>query len=181
MYGMVHEALGDFVRTRADAAAWERTCERAGSPVQTFPTLTPYPDALSFGLVVEAAAELGMDLDAMMVEFGRHWIGYALGTAYGPLLRSAGGSLTETLAALDRMHARIASTFPDLRPPSFSVEENGQAITLHYISIRDGLAPFVVGLVEGLAAMHGTSATVQQIAAKADGAAHDQFLVRVAA
>ena len=113
MYGMVHEGLGAFVRERAGDDGWERVCDRAGAPVSTFPSLTTYPDALSAGLVVEAATELDVPVEVLLPEFGRFWVDYALGTAYGPLLRSSGSTLAETLAALDEMHSRIALTFPE--------------------------------------------------------------------
>jgi hypothetical protein len=178
MYGMVHEALGQFVRDRADAEAWERVCERAGSTMTIFPSLSTYPDELTVGLVAESANALGLTANDLLGQFGRYWIDYALGTAYGPLLRSSGDTLRETLGSLDAMHARIGTALPQLRPPSFSVEASGDDMKLHYISTRTGLAPFVVGLVEGLAAMHGIAVEIAQMEAKGSTADHDTFLVR---
>jgi hypothetical protein len=181
MYGMIHEGLREMVVARSGVPAWERVCATAGAAQSSFQTTSPYPDEISVGLVVAAAGELGLDVHSLLIEFGRFWVTFALKTNYGPLLRGSGSTLRQTLAALDAMHAGIGLSLPELRPPSFRVEERAGDTILHYFSERDGLAPMVVGLVEGLAAMHGTTATVEQVAAKADGSDHDTFVVTTGA
>jgi hypothetical protein len=69
--------------------------------------------------------------------------------------------------------------FPKLAPPRFDctdVTEN--SLQLHYHTHRPGLAPFVVGLVQGLGKMYGTPATATLVSSRADGADHDVFDVR---
>lgn len=46
---------------------------------------------------------------------------------------------------------------------------------LHYYSHREGLAPFVVGLMQGLGKMFKTPVTVRLVEAKTQGADHDVF------
>lgn len=181
MYGMVHEGLRSMVVERGGTAAWARVSARAGANGATFLRMQGYPDELSAALVVGAAEEFGRDTAAFLREFGRYWVGFALATGYGSILRSSGGTLAETLSALDEMHARIGLSIPGLRLPSFKVEPSGNGLLVHYFSARVGLAPFVVGLVEGLASMHGTSAQVEHVVAKGGDADHDEFLVRVVA
>jgi hypothetical protein len=50
-------------------------------------------------------------------------------------------------------------------------------LKLHYFSHRQGLAPFVVGLMQGLGKMFHTPATVRRVEAKETGADHDVFEV----
>src|SRR5262245_35027122 len=170
MYGMVHEALRELVSSRAGPDAWERVCHRAGSATSTFLSMSAYPDELTVSLVGQSAGELGLGGEEFLLQFGRYWIDFALRTDYGPLLRSSGKTLRETLTALDAMHARIELALPELRPPSFQVSASGPELTLHYHSPRSGLGPFVIGLVQGLATMHGTSVRVEHTVHKDKGA-----------
>lgn len=177
MYGMVHEALRELVSSRAGQEAWERVCRHAGSGTSTFLSMSTYPDAMTVSLVGQSAAELGLGGEEFLLQFGRYWIEFALRTDYGPLLRSSGKTFSETLAALDSMHARIELALPELRPPSFQVVSGGSELTLHYYSSRSGLGPFVIGLLHGLAAMHGISVAVEQTVHKEKGADHDEFRI----
>lgn len=177
MYGMVNNAIQELVTERAGEAAWGRVCDRAGANTTFFVSLDPYPDELTFGLAVAAASELGLELGAFLEEFGRYWIQFALRSAYGPMLRSAGSSLATTLASLDHLHSRIGMTFPSLRPPSFRVTDAGKALSVQYFSEREGLAPFVVGLLYGLAAMHGETVEVEHTQRKSETVGFDEFTV----
>jgi hypothetical protein len=82
------------------------------------------------------------------------------------------------LGALDAMHTRIAVSFPALEPPSFHVEPRDGGLLLEYRSHRPGLAPFVLGLVQGVGSMYGEHVDIKQIAAKDAGAPCDAFMVR---
>lgn len=181
MYGMVHEALGQMVTRRANAEEWRRVCERAGVRSPTFISLSAYPDATTLALVTESAAALRLGVDELLVEFGRFWIEFALGTAYGPLLRDAGRTLRETLESLDAIHSRVGLALPDLKPPSFRVVSAPEGLVLHYYSTRSGLVPFVIGLVHALGEMHDTKVEVRHTRDKARGADHDELLITVAA
>jgi hypothetical protein len=93
-------------------------------------------------------------------------------------MMSSGTDTYSLLAALDTMHARIALSFPDLRPPAFAVKHNGDAVVVEYRSDRPGLAPFVMGLIEGIGTLFNESVTATQVASKDAGAPCDAFLVR---
>lgn len=181
MYGMVHQALEDMVVEHAGRDAWNDICEQAGSSTATFPSLSSFPDELTVGLVVASADRLGRPVDQMLVEFGRRWVGFALTTAYGPLLRESGDDVLATLRSLDGLHARVAVALPELRPPSFNVVGEAPTVTVEYYSPRDGLADFVVGLLHGLGDMHGVDVEVVHTLAKGEAADHDEFTVSVAA
>jgi hypothetical protein len=71
--------------------------------------------------------------------------------SYGLLLDAAGSDIVEFLENLNIMHDRITSTFLNYVPPEFHVTDNGDGYTIRYISKRQGLTPFVVGLLKGLA------------------------------
>ena len=66
-------------------------------------------------------------------------------------MNASGATMVEFLGNMNALHDRITGTFLDYVPPEFEVEELGdQRHRIHYISKRQGLVPFVVGLLSGL-------------------------------
>ena len=178
MYGMVNNALQEMANAQLGPDAWPRIVERAQLPRDSFfLSLEPYPDEVTYQLVGATAVEFGMSGEAFLEAFGRFWIEYAQRTAYGPLLKRAGASLGDTLRSLDGLHSRIHQALPKLRPPSFEIEEDAEGITVRYRSSREGLAPFVIGLLQGLAAMHRQTVRVSHAVRRSAGVDHDEFRV----
>jgi hypothetical protein len=56
-------------------------------------------------------------------------------------------------------------------------DETANTFTLHYHSHRAGLAPFVVGLLKGLAARFNVNVEIAYTRVE-DEAPHDSFLIR---
>lgn len=159
--------------------AWTRVRLRAGVDAERFEAMEPYPDGLTKQLIAAASEELQQDPHALMRAFGEFWVTYTAAEGYGQLMELAGSSLTEFLQNLDDLHARVGVNFPRLMPPSFETEEpEPGTIHLHYHSQREGLAPMVIGLVEGLGARFDTPLEVDQLACRSEGDAHDVFEVR---
>ncbi len=72
---------------------------------------------------------------------------------------------------------RVALAFPALQPPEFRVLDNdGRQLRLQYISERDGLTPFVVGLLDGLGELFRQQVDVELIRTKEE-AGFDEFHV----
>jgi len=181
VYGLVNKAIQDFAVTAGGEDAWERIRERAEVEALAFVSMQSYPDELTYRLVGAAAEVFDRPADELLRDFGRHWILYTGREGYGPLLQNAGATLREFLHNLDALHARVALSMPDLHPPSFICEDAGEGrMTVRYFSERTGLAPMVVGLLEGLGALFGQDVRVTHVAAR--GASHDpeEFLVSYA-
>jgi len=176
MYGMVNNALQDLVTQRLGEEEWLRLSSAAGVEDGMFISLESYPDEVTFRLVGGAAAALDVPVEEFLVGFGRHWIVYALSSAYGPLL-SAARNFTETLNGLDDMHKRIRRTLPKLNAPSFSFHASQTGGTLRYVSSRAGLAAFVVGLLHGLAEMHSIKVTITHTIPRTPSTDFDEFLL----
>lgn len=178
MYGLVNTAIGDLARAVGGEAGWTEICAHAQVPPVAFVGMTGYPDEVTYRLVDGASAVLGLTPEQVLTAFGRHWVRYTAQQGWGPLLQSAGGSLPEVLGGLDALHARVRLLMPELRPPSFRcVELTPTSLRLDYWSQRPGLAPMVVGLVEGLAELLGATATVTALHTADDEHDHDAFLV----
>ena len=177
MYGLVNRAVEGLVTEKFGVDAWQRICARAGLDDPQFVAMEAYDDAVTYGLVGAAAAELGLEPAAVLEAFGDYWTTYTIEEGYGDLLTMMGSSLDEFLDNLDSMHALIAGTMPKLMPPSFEREakDDGSSI-LHYRSEREGLAPMVLGLLKGLARRFSVTITVEQLESDAPG--HARFLVR---
>lgn len=176
--GIVNKGLEELIRHRYGHATWSRITRRAGVDVTTFTHHQRYPDALTYGLVEAASAELGVAPRQLLHDFGVHWVAYTSRESYGELMALAGDTLPEFLANMDRLHALAAAHMPDMHPPSFSVSEVTEgSLRLRYQSARPGLAPMVEGLLAGLGPRFGMRITSAQVQSRAAGGDHDEFLV----
>lgn len=179
MYGLVNRAIEGLVKEKFGADAWERICLRAELSNPQFVAMEAYDDAITYGLVAAAAAELSLEPAVVLESFGEYWTTYTIDEGYGDLLSMMGSTLDEFLDNLDCMHARIAGTMPSLMPPSFEREANEDGSSLlHYRSERPGLAPMVLGLLKGLARRFSVGISIEQIEGTTPG--HVQFLIRPA-
>jgi hypothetical protein len=116
---MVNQAIEAMVTEKFGAADWEKVKEIAGVDEPAFVTMKQYPDSVTYALAGAVSTHSGMPLPDVLRAFGGYWIQYAKGGPWGKLMMSSGTDTYSLLAALDTMHARIALSFPDLRPPAF--------------------------------------------------------------
>ena len=182
MYGLVNNALQTMVSDQYGKDVWERIVARVPECPPEFVSMESYSDDVTYGLVGAACEELGVEARSLLHELGEYWIPYASKAGYAVLMERGGRSLPEFLQGLDAMHSRLALTYSKLQPPSFRVFDVGDAsLRLHYYSQRQGLQPFVVGLLHGLAKQFGTTVEVELIEGREMHSDHDIFLVRYSA
>lgn len=180
MYGLVNRALQQLVCTQHGKCLWTEIRSRAGVADEVFLRMESYPDEMTYGLVASASEVLDAPAELLLKEFGRYWVRYTMVEGYGALLSDLGPSFQEALAALDGMHARVALLYPALKPPRFSVSDVAQdRVSLHYRSERSGLAPMIIGLVEGLGERYQLRIAVTHAVAKEDSGDHDRFDIRI--
>lgn len=178
MYGLVNKAVQDLVTRRFGEDTWNTIKREAQVEDDMFLSMESYPDDVTYRLVGAASAVLSVAAADLLEAFGEHWVTYTATEGYGEFFRMGGATLPAFLQNLDRMHARVALSFPDLRPPSFRCTDvSERSLSLHYHSPREGLAPMVIGLVRGLGIMFATPTTVSQTARREEGADHDVFFV----
>ncbi len=178
MYGLVNRAMNDLVCQRFGEPTWERIKARAGVDVDVFLSMQTYPDELTVKLLVAAASELETGTDVLLEQFGEHWVEYATHHGYKDLMQARGTSLFTFISRLDDLHSRLSLTFPELRPPSFkSTRLTEHSIRLEYRSAREGLAPFVIGLMRGLGKVFGKYVEVEHDVHRGVASDHDEFLV----
>lgn len=181
MYGLVNRAIEELVVERAGRLAWEVAKRRAGVQVPSFISMRAYPDQMSFDLVAAASHVLGIPVPEVLREFGRHWVLFTGGGAYGSLFRVAGSSVREVLQGLDGLHSRLSTSMPELLPPSVAVVgESAEGLRVRYESSREGLEAMMIGLIEGLGELFETPVEVEHVVSRAQGAEAEEFLVRFA-
>ena len=179
MYGMVNKAIEQMVCANQGVTVWEEIKAKANVDVDAFISNESYDDDVTYRLVAAASAILALPAEEVLKAFGRYWVLETAQKGYGALMKTSGRNLAEFLVNLDHMHTRVKLMFPKLVPPRIECREvAATSLQLHYFSHRPGLAPFVVGLVEGLGEMFGTPAQVEQVGWKGADADHDTFSVR---
>jgi hypothetical protein len=178
MYGLINRSIKELVLRHHGEGMWTRIAQRAGCGDTEFLGMESYPDELTYDLVGAASAELNVEPAALLEAFGRHWVLHSAPASYGDLMALTGSSVEEFLGNLDMLHDRVANILPALRPPEFrsAVQPDG-SILLTYITHRPGLAPIVVGMVNGLGERFGRSLRIEHVERREDTGTHDLFRI----
>jgi hypothetical protein len=169
MYGLVNKAIKDLVVSNHGEEKWKEICRLAGHHEEDFISMSPYPDKLTFDLVINASQVLDVDTNTLLEAFGEYWILYTADEGYGELMEITGSNFIEFLANLDMLHYRINNIMPELAPPQFSTRnETEQSVELEYRSHRSGMIPMLHGLIKGLGKRFDMTVQVEQIQEKTE-------------
>jgi len=161
MYGMIHKAARSYAIEQLGEAFWDAFARQHGLTDADFVIGENYPDEVTLGVVAALAEVMKTPLEDFLEAFGRHWIAFARTGAYANMMAVAGADLPAFIGNLNRMHAGLAAAMPGSQMPQFFVlDDTPQALQLRYVSQRQGLEPFVVGLLRGLCAMFAVEADV---------------------
>ena len=178
MYGLVNKAVVDLVCSKFGVETWNQIKQKAEVDLDVFVSMDAYPDEVTYRLVGAASDVLKIPPEKVLEAFGEWWVLYTANEGYGPLLNASGSTLREFLMNLDALHARVALTMPNLKPPRFRlVDVDATTMRLEYYSTRQGLAPMVIGLLRGLGVRFKTPIEISH-ARQTD---HDEFTLRVQA
>lgn len=179
MYGLVNRAVEDLICTQFGEETWEAIKEKSGINIEAFVSMESYSDAVTYQLVEAASQVLNVSAEQVLITFGEYWTLYTAREGYGELLQMSGSTLPEFLLNLDNMHARVGLLYPELKPPSFQCTEmNKDGMLLHYRSHRIGMAPLVVGLLQGLSKMFATPLSIEHVCHEDVQGTHDVFQLK---
>lgn len=157
MYGLINSALQSMIREKFGEEKWDEVLKASGVPEDSFLTMRSYEDAITYELAGAASEVLRAPVEACLEMFGEYWVLETATKSYGPLMDAAGSDMVEFLENMNALHDRITGTFVNYVPPEFQVESlDHERHRIHYISKRQGLTPFVVGLLKGLAVRFGS-------------------------
>lgn len=175
MYGILNQALKEVVLSQGGERVWSDICAVVGVSAEDFEFLVPYDDSVTYRLVDVASDTLGLSREEILQMLGRHWVTFTAQQGYGEMMALFGRDLRTCLKNLNRMHGHMGAMMPDLHPPRFIVDDKGpDHITLHYHSNREGLAPVVTGILEGLAEKFQENIQISYVT-KEQGLGHDEF------
>jgi guanylate cyclase soluble subunit beta len=181
LYGLINSALQNMIREKFGDEQWEKVLKASGVPEDSFLSMRSYDDTITYELVAAASEVLGAPAEACLEMFGEYWVLETASKTYGALMDAAGTDLVEFLRNMNALHDRITGTFINYVPPEFAVESLGAGRhRIHYISKRQGLTPFVVGLLNGLAIHFGVELKIsEQDAVPVTSGEHTIFEVTV--
>ena len=179
MYGMIHRAARQMIRDSNDAEAWVRVLNATGLEDDAFISAQVYSDEVTFNLIGAISNELGTPVPDLLVQFGRYWVAFAASSPYSQILSLAGDDIATFIGNLDRTHASVKASMPGAVLPSFLlVRADERSLQVAYRSPRQGLEPFVLGLLQGLLEHFNEKGDVTEIGPSQDGV---DFLIRFAA
>lgn len=162
MYGMIHRAIRQMVFEEGGAEAWAAIERERGIGPAELISAAIYPDELTAELVSLAAERLALTVPECLRLLGRCWVRLAASGPYRGIMDFAGRDLASFIANLDRMHVAVVSAMPQARAPQFAlVDASDDMLEVSYRSTRQGLEPFVHGLLEGLLDHFGHNGTVK--------------------
>jgi guanylate cyclase soluble subunit beta len=151
MYGLINKALKTMIVDGHGEDTWQLILEKSAVPDDSFITMERYDDSITYALVGATSDVLGAPAEACLDLFGHYWATVTAPNAYEMLFESTGETLFEFLENVNSLHDRITSTFIGYVPPHFIATANKNRMELVYESKREGLTPFVVGIIKGLA------------------------------
>ncbi len=161
MYGLINSALQGMIKEQFGEQKWEEVLKASGVAEDSFLTMRTYDDAITYQLAGAASEVLGAPVEACLEMFGVYWVKEVASKSYGSLMDASGDTMVEFLGNMNTLHDRITGTFLNYVPPEFRVEPLGDGRhRIHYISKREGLVPFVDGLLKGLAERFGNEVEV---------------------
>ena len=182
MYGLINNSLKTMILKDFGEEKWQQVLAASGVPEDSFLSMRQYEDDITYDLAGAASEVLGAPVAACLEMFGEHWVLETASKSYGMLLDAAGGDMITFLGNMNALHDRITSTFLDYIPPEFMVEQHGETYLIHYYSKRQGLTPFVVGLLKGLAIRFNSDMRIiKQTEVEVTRGAHTIFQVEIAA
>jgi len=178
MYGLVNKAICDFITSNFGQETWEIIAQKAQAD-ESFLSMDAYPDELTYRLVGVISEHLKMPAEKVLEVFGEYWVTFTGQQGYGAVMKMSGNNAKDFLANLNDMHVRVKATMPELQPPKFAVTDvTTNSLTLHYKTVRQGLAPMVLGLVKGVGKMFNQELAVEHVRTESTNPVHEVFTVR---
>jgi guanylate cyclase soluble subunit beta len=167
MYGLINKALKTMISDGHGQEVWDSILTKSAVPEDSFTTMEQYDDDTTYALVGAASEVLEIPAAACLELFGHYWATVTAPNAYEMLLQSTGDNLFEFLDNLSSLHDRITSTFIDYVPPHFITTIDNNKMELVYESTREGLTPFLIGIIKGLADRFEVQVEFESVVARA--------------
>ena len=180
MYGIVNLAIEELIVLEHGEEVWHEIRDAADLHEPTFLFTEQYPDDVTFSLVTSASRVLRISTEAFLRRLGQHWVTFTESHGYGYLAKLGGDNFHNFWDHIDNIHARALAIMPNLAAPTIRFERlQTNELLIHYRSKRQGLAPMMLGIIEGAAKKFGETLELEHRERTADGADHDVFFARI--
>ncbi|GFD68963.1 hypothetical protein KUL156_02510 [Alteromonas sp. KUL156] len=178
MYGMINKFISTTVINRYGQSAWDEIKASLGDYESTFLEVQPYSDEVTFGIVGASVEHLNVDLAVFLRQMGEDWVKETSQGSYKDMYSLVSGGAFEFISNLNNMHQVISAQLEALVPPSFLCEKNEDgSITIHYHSSREGLEPFVEGLLMGVCNHFNQPASISTVKLRDENNPFSTFLI----
>ena len=179
MYGLINKAIKALVCSSYGEKHWNKLHKAANVDNDFFIGIEMYPDKLTYDLVSQAPDILGISSEAFLKEIGEYWVYYVGEGDCSYIFNLAGNNFVSFLESLNAIHSRASVLFPALTPPTFPcVDIEATSLRLEDYSKRKGLAPMVIGMMQGLGRWFDTRVDIQQEKCKTSDAGCDVFFIK---
>ncbi|ESO86153.1 hypothetical protein LOTGIDRAFT_129572, partial [Lottia gigantea] len=151
-YGQIHCVVRELVTVKFGQETWETILAESGlNEDDHFLVFNQYTDDDTFQLVGAVAKCLDLPLTTVLEVFGDYFLTYCLRHGYDKMLRTLGSDMWNFIQNLDSLHSLLALSYKNITPPSFRCETGpNKELLLHYYTVRPGLYPIVIGLVQAV-------------------------------
>ena len=162
MYGMVNAYLEKYIIQHHGESIWREIAQTLDTYDGSFIEMKPYDDAITYKIIQTAVELTGVSLDEFLRKTGRGWISFTNEGSYGTYY-SMSSSIEEFLGSLNTVHEALSAVMEGLNPPQFAVSRKDNGLYLDYSSEREGLVPFVLGLLDGLSDLYDEKIQVEDL------------------
>jgi len=164
MKGIINKGIQDLVETKFGAETWEKVKSLAGCEEPYFAISNDYPDEETIALVKAASEVSGLDMETVLVEYGKFMIPNTLREQYPTYFRLAGSSAKEFLLNMDRIHEHATKSISKSVPPRFEYEELQDGRLLMKYKSQRRLCAVLHGLILGVGILFDQELGVQETA-----------------
>lgn len=162
MYGLINNAMRNMIVESYGEPTWDEIHRESGVIGDPYLAVRSYDDSVTYDFVGAAAKVLDTPAETCLELFGEYWILKAAPENFSALLDATGADVLEFFENLNELHDRITTTFVDYLPPTFIVKKKTNSVAhVDYISTREGLTPFVVGIIRGVSERFSTPISIR--------------------
>eukprot|EP00056_Hartaetosiga_gracilis_P011854 m.183298 g.183298 ORF g.183298 m.183298 type:complete len:996 (-) comp13592_c0_seq21:982-3969(-) len=182
MYGYVHQVLVRFIKSRPNGEEELKEIYRQmDDSIEQLNFYKSFSDNHTSRFIEATSKVTGLSQNQIFKYVGAFSFDVFVEQGYLPLLQTLGDTFFECIKNIDTLHTNLVNTMPSMRAPSFKPVKNSDGtLTVHYYSSRDGLAPFAIAVMKGVASgLFDLDIQVHHKEKKGIGSDHDIFVVHL--
>ena len=146
MYGLLLEAIYDYVKTSMSEETWTEIIATSGIRNSNFVTHGCYGEEILPQIASATSRITGLAVNEIMESLGVHFVTFVSKFGYDTVLRVLGRNMRDFLNGLDNLHEYMRLSYPKMQAPSFSCDnETRNSLMLHYRSKRKGFIYYIIG------------------------------------